>query len=61
MRVDSLGIVDGKFIKLSAQLLFEVLVGNDWIIGEASLVAVEQLEDVAENLSAVAAIDFLDD
>ena len=58
--VDGIGIYNFKVGKLAGKLLFEVIVSHNGIVGEAIIVAVEQLENVSENLSAVATVDFLD-
>ena len=58
--VDGIGIYNFKVGKLAGKLLFEVVVSHDGIVGETEVISVKQLEDISENLGAVASVDFLD-
>ena len=49
------------FAKFLFEILAQIGIGLDWVIRNAIVATVEQLEEVAENLRAVAAVYLLDD
>ena len=51
---------DEELAKNLFKFLGEIIIGHNGIVGESGCVAIEQLEDITEDLGAVAAIDLLD-